>query len=364
MGRRDGIYKRGRAWWLEFRHKGIRYQFSLGRNISRSVAAEIAITKRAAVLKGEAGIGRKRRDIAFDDAKNIFLEWVKANRRAKTYRSYSQCLAQLEKSFKGKTLGQIHPFLVEKHKQRRVAENARIAANREITCLKTLYNRLIDWKKYEGENPARRVKKLEESEGKVRFLTYDEESRLLAAAKEPVRTIILVGIYTGLRIFAEVLTLRWENIDLAAGFLTVEAAYAKGKQTDTLPINRMLVEALAQLKASAASEWVFVNREGKPFKSIRTAFENACRNAKLQSVTPHTLRHTFASRLGMQGAGDRTLQVLGRWKEPKMIRRYVHLSEQHLREAVERLAENSPTMFTTLADESPVGVASKVSPIN
>jgi hypothetical protein len=66
----------------------------------------------------------------------------------------------------------------------------------------------------------------------------------------------------------------------------------------------------------------------------------------------------------MQGSGDRTIQVLGRWKEPKMIRRYVHLSEQHLREAVERLAENSPTIFTTLADEAPVGVASKVSPIN
>ena len=64
----------------------------------------------------------------------------------------------------------------------------------------------------------------------------------------------------------------------------------------------------------------------------------------------------------MQGAGDRTLQVLGRWKEPKMIRRYVHLSEQYLREAVERRAENSPTNFTTLADEARAGVASNVSP--
>jgi len=43
----------------------------------------------------------------------------------------------------------------------------------------------------------------------------------------------------------------------------------------------------------------------------------------------------FASRSGMQGAGDRTLQALGRWEEPKMIRGYVHLSQEHLREAVE-----------------------------
>ena len=47
-----------------------------------------------------------------------------------------------------------------------------------------------------------------------------------------------------------------------------------------------------------------------------------------------------------------------------MIRCYVRLSEQHLREAVERLAENSPPIFTTLAEQAPAGVASKVSLIN
>jgi len=183
-------------------------------------------------------------------------------------------------------------------------------------------------------------------------------------AKEPLRTIILVGIYTGLRILAEVLTLRWENVDLIRGFVTVEAAYAKGKQTDTLPINRIVIEALTWLKATARGEWVFVSRNGEPFKSVRTAFTNACKRANLTGVTPHTLRHTFASRLGMRGAGDRTLQALGRWREPKMIRRYVHLSEEHLREAVEMLAENSPTRFTTPAGEAPKGVAAKCSSAN
>jgi len=121
------------------------------------------------------------------------------------------------------------------------------------------------------------------------------------------------------------------------------------------------VEALARLKKTAMSEWVFVNRSGPPRKSIRTAFENACRRATLADVTPHTLRHTFASRSGMQGAGDRTLQALERWKEPQMIRRYVHLSQERLREAVEKLAENSPTNFTTPAREAEQAVAAKLS---
>jgi len=62
----------------------------------------------------------------------------------------------------------------------------------------------------------------------------------------------------------------------------------------------------------------------------------------------------------MRGAGDRTFQALGRWKEPKMIRRYILLSEEHLREAVEMLAEKSPAIFTTPAEGAQEGVAAKL----
>jgi hypothetical protein len=65
----------------------------------------------------------------------------------------------------------------------------------------------------------------------------------------------------------------------------------------------------------------------------------------------------------MQRAGDRTFQVPGRWKEPKMIRRCVCLGEHHLSEAVARFEENSPANLTTPADETQVGVAAKVSPV-
>ena len=71
-----------------------------------------------------------------------------------------------------------------------------------------LANRCVDWKRYDGENPTRKVMKFEESEGEVRFLTEEEEIRLLAAANEPLRTIILLGISTGLRILAEASTPR------------------------------------------------------------------------------------------------------------------------------------------------------------
>src|SRR5947209_2457376 len=97
----DGIYLRGRNWWLDFTHEGKRHVTRLGKDISRTVAGELAGVQRGAALKGEAGIGRKRKDIGFDQAKTEFLKWTTANKRPRTLRTYTQCLETLAKSFAG-----------------------------------------------------------------------------------------------------------------------------------------------------------------------------------------------------------------------------------------------------------------------
>jgi len=208
---------------------------------------------------------------------------------------------------------------------------------------------MTDWDKFDGPNPCRKIKKIQEPLSKLRHLSPDEESRLLAASPEPLRTIILVGIYSGLRIEAEALTLRWENVHFKRRELTVEAAYSKNNETQAILMNSKLLEALKRHDAKRTGDYVFLNRYGKPIpigQSVRTTFTTACRHANLPGVTPHTLRRTFASRLGMTGANDRTLQALGRWKEPKMIQRSAHVSQTHLAEAGEKISENSTTLFT------------------
>jgi len=82
------------------------------------------------------------------------------------------------------------------------------------------------------------------------------------------------------------------------------------------------------------------------------SFENARAKAEITDATPHTLRHTFASGLAMNGVNSLTLQLLGRWEEPKMVQRYAHLSSEHLVEALEKIqpaakvGENFTTLFT------------------
>jgi hypothetical protein len=106
--RGDGLLLRSPRWWLDFRHQGQRHQVRIGKNISRTVAGEIATVERGKILRGEAGIGgRKRKDISFEKAKEEFLTWAKADKRPGTAEFYGY--QSLSRSFARKTLSQIHP---------------------------------------------------------------------------------------------------------------------------------------------------------------------------------------------------------------------------------------------------------------
>ena len=86
----------------------------------------------------------------------------------------------------------------------------------------------------------------------------------------------------------------------------VETAHDRSRlfQEQGDPNDSATLEAVVPLEArirESRTGLVFESREGKAIQSVRTAFTNACERAKLSGVTPHTLRHTFASRLGMAG---------------------------------------------------------------
>jgi len=234
-------------------------------------------------------------------------------------------------------LGQIHPFLIDKHKQKRIAAGHRVAVNRELAALSAMFNRCMEWGKFEGVHPVRKVERLDEPLSRLRFLSDEEEQKLVNECQEPLRSIVLLGIYAGLRINAEALTLKKQSA----------AAYSKNGETQTIPLHSKLVDPQRRFLESGEGGLLFSNQAGGLILSVRSAFTNACERANLSGVTPHTFRHTFAPRLGMKGVNDITLQALERWKEPKMIRRYAHLSQEHLADAIEQIGSEVPTRVTT-----------------
>jgi integrase len=359
LKRITGLYlrkgKRKDTWILDFLHEGIRHKVRIGSHLSESAAAEIAMVKKTAILKGEAGIGgKKRKDISFEDARKLFEEWAAANKRPGTAKFYGYCLAALSRSFKGKKLSEIVPFTIEAHKKMRKDEDCRVQCNNEMATLSVIFNRCIAWGKYEGTNPATKskVKRFDIGLTKTRWLTEEEEARLLAGCDEPLRSIVLIGIYSGLRVKSEVLTLKPEHIDLPHRTLTIEGAYAKNKKTRHLPMHSKLVEVFEVLLSQVKGEFLFTNPDGTRLKNIRRSFGSACERAGIKKATPHTLRHTFASRLVMAGVGSLSLQALGRWREPKMVERYVHLTPEHLAKEVEKIGGKVTPLFTPREKEA------------
>ena len=86
--------------------------------------------------------------------------------------------------------------------------------------------------------------------------------------------------------------------------------------------------------------------------------------AGIEDFRFHDLRHTFASRLAMAGVALYTIHRAGAWKTAIMVQPYAHLSPDHMRAAVERLAEirfsssHTPEEGSVMSRETTISTAS------
>jgi integrase len=191
-----------------------------------------------------------------------------------------------------------------------------------------------------------RMKK--EDNGRVRFLRVDEEKALRAAISRnyPEHTPELdVALNTGNRV-SEQYRLEWSQIDFEHGILTV--ATSKTGEGRHIPLNEAGFAALRVLEKNRVSNYVFLRIPGhgscwgEGVRSPRAWFEDAIEKAGLEDFTWHDLRHTFASRLVMQGVDIRTVAELMGHKTIQMTMRYAHLAPEHKLEAVRKLVAFAP----------------------
>jgi integrase len=109
-------------------------------------------------------------------------------------------------------------------------------------------------------------------------------------------------------------------------------------------MNSAVHEALLAIRRvrKVLGGWVFCSPEGKYLHSFERYWRPAVRAAAIPDFRFHDLRHTFASRLTMTPGVDlSTIERAGGWKTPIIVQRYAHLSPDHIRAAVEKLAVRS-----------------------
>lgn len=221
--------------------------------------------------------------------------------------------------------------------------------NRYLISISGVLSKAAVEQGYIETNPMSRVKKLDEPEGRIRFLSESERDALLDACRnsrsKQLYPITVLALSTGMR-RGEILSIRWKDVDFDRKRIVLHDT--KNGSSRQVPLAgtaaEVLKEMLATKKAAkvqalkpVGDEFVFPGKTGNDPVNIRDAWETAVKKAKIENFHFHDCRHTAASYLAMNGATLLELsQILGH-KTLSMVKRYAHLTEQHLHNVVERM---------------------------
>jgi site-specific recombinase XerD len=215
-----------------------------------------------------------------------------------------------------------------------------VTVRRKLSCLSSFFGFLQDMG-YVAGNPARRLP-LPKLEHHVPVtLTEEQAQQLVAATQEPWhRCLVVLLLATGLR-RGEVVQISLEDVDLPNRQLLV---HGKGAKQRIVPLTTSAVEAIQQYlphRPATQSRRLFVNDRGAPLRGqvINQTLEEILQNAGLagQGITPHKLRHTFATQLIQNGVDVRTVQELLGHADLGTTARYLHSDVRTKLAAVGRL---------------------------
>lgn len=191
-----------------------------------------------------------------------------------------------------------------------------------------------------------------------RFLTEEEIERLLAAPDTSTdeglrdRAMLELMYATGLRV-SEVVKLKRADVNLDAGLVF---CYGKGSKERRVPIGRSATEWLQKYIGARArsgrsnSPYIFLNSVGAPLTRTQAwaMVKRYATRAGLERVSPHTLRHSFATHLLQRGADSRSVQALLGHSDISTTQIYTHITDRHMRATYDR---HHPRAKASMKDE-------------
>lgn len=317
-------------WWVRFSVGGIKIRRSSG-STSREAAEEFEAKLRSDLWR-QVKLGERPR---YTWKEAVERWWTGAQGRDRErdrerLKWFAQYLDALP-------LDSITPAIIEKLRAVRAGESSPATANRYMALVRMILrkaHREWDWTDRAPPVPMYRLETKE-----PRYLTRAQFQRLKRELPEHLAALAEFSVETGLRM-RNATGLTWEQVDLRKRLLMVPATRAKAGETIAIPLS---ARATAVLKAQKGAHplRIFTYRpvieDGKlgppqPIDDANgAAFKKAARRAEVPWLRWHDLRHTWASWHIQAGTPPHILRELGAWKSDAMVRRYAHLSTEHLR---------------------------------
>lgn len=326
------LYQRNGSYWLNISHHGRRERRPL-KTGDRRLAERIRKEVEGRLSLGQYSVRPVRQQFA--PFKRDYLAYAEMHKRPRTVDGDRRYLEVLEAHVRPTHLDDVTPEAIESLKRKWASTgHAPTTLNIMIRHLSAAFG----WAVKQGllaENPCAKVSKVRVDQKPARFLSPEQIQKVLGIAEKHGRDIhfaIALGIYAGLR-RVEIVNARWEWFDFDRDLVTVTGRgdfQLKGRRFRTLPLHAELKRILTPHRAPDG--FVFSpDREatkGHYRYDFKRAFSTVIKEAGVPWVTPHILRHTFASQLAIAGV---SLYKISQWLGHRSITTtmiYSHLQAQ------------------------------------
>jgi integrase len=294
-----------------------------------------------------------RENILFWELVEPYLEWSKANKKSWSVDAgaFKTHILPLLGNTPAKEIGVLS---MERLKRTLLKTLAEASTAYYLSLVGSVFYKAEAWGLFNGENPLKAASKSNRKYMKIsdnkrlRFLSHVEADLLLEKleAKDPqLHDICLLSLHAGLRA-GEIFNLTWQDIDIQHGVINIrDPKNNDTRQAYITPQIKTLLEVRRPTKI-IKSDLIFSSRKGKRLRQVSETFGRVVDGLGLNDgvedaqnkLVFHSLRHTFASWLCLQGTSIFTVKELMGHKRIEMTMRYSHLLPDHKKEAVLQLA--------------------------
>jgi site-specific recombinase XerD len=211
---------------------------------------------------------------------------------------------------------------------------------RKVSVLSSFFSFLVDLGELDS-NPARRIPLPKPASRIPNAISEEDAQKLIGAAESPFeRAMLLLMLTAGLR-RSEVGAIRLEDVDLENQTLLVRGKGAKQRMVPLMPQAAQAIQEYRAARPDVDQPYLFLNPQGQRLAADyinRTLRRIIARTGLGKRITPHMLRHTFATHLVRNGVDVRTVQELLGHSDLETTANYLHADTRAKQIAVALIA--------------------------
>lgn len=352
-------------YYLYYRINGRQRNFLLGaatsltpaqaRDLAKEKLGQVASGEDVQVTRHEAKKAELRNSLTLSKFLDEHYKAYLISLNPKTANQSFMCIRNnfkhlADKPLVGITAWDIQQWVSEKSKLGRAPATMSYAYNR----LRAVFNRAVEWGFIDSHNLDNvKIPKIDNK--RIRYLSVNEETSLLESLKrrdqrikqqhidkqgeraapllshryvDYLEPLITLAMNTGMR-KGEMLTLRWEHINMEDRYLTIRSENAKSKNKRTIPLNDTVYSMLSDWRDQNSETELVFEIDGKTLTSYQYQWETLLKDANITNFRFHDLRHHFASKLVMKEVDLNVVRELLGHADLKMTLRYAHLAPEH-----------------------------------